>query len=79
MNKVEFDKDMNLTVNGEIINLEQIFCAMMRRRASIPGIGPGTWKHFTTTFSALEWWLQDAADQLEHERENHPQNPANRK
>ena len=75
MNKVEFDSHMNLVVNGESITLEDLYCAMMRRTASIPGIGPGGWKHRIAAFSTLETVLETALENLQYERENSPFRP----
>ena len=75
MNKVEFDDKLNLVVNGEIVSLEDVYCAMMRKTASIPGIGPGGWKHRIAAFSTLEMVLETALENLAHEREVSPFRP----
>ena len=75
MNKVEFDDKLNLVVNGEVIDLEALYCAMMRRTSTIPGIGPGGWKHRICAFSSLTTVLETAIENLAHERENSPFRP----
>ena len=75
MNKVEFDKHMNLVVNDAVVSLEDLYCAMMRRTSTIPGIGPGGWKHRICAFSTLQTVLETAIENLEHERENSPFRP----
>ena len=74
-NSVEFDEKLNLVVNGETVTLEQLYCAMMRRTATIDGIGPGGWKHRICAFSTLTTVFETAIENLEHERENSPFRP----
>lgn len=74
-NRVEFDEKLNLTVNGEAITLEDLYCAMMRRTATIDGIGPGGWKHRIAAFSTLTTVLETAIENLAHEREVSPFRP----
>ena len=71
MNKVEFNEQYELTVNGEKLDLEQIFCALMRRTSSIPGIGPGSPKHYQKCFGEMIAQLGDMIDFLENERSKH--------
>ena len=75
MNKVEFNDKLELVVNGEVIDLEALYCAMMRKTATIDGIGPGGWKHRICAFSSLQTVLETAIENLEHERENSPFRP----
>ena len=74
-NNVEFDKHLNLVVNGEIISLEDLYCAMMRNTSTIPGIGPDSWKHRSCAFSTLEMFLETAIENLQFEREHSPFRP----
>lgn len=74
-NTVEFDKNLNLVVNGETVTLENLYCAMMRRTSTIPGIGPDSWKHRACAFSNLEMVLETAIENLQFERENSPFRP----
>ena len=75
MNKVEFNDKLELVVNGEVIDLEALYCAMMRKTSTIPGIGPGGWKHRICAFSSLQTVLETAIENLESERENSPFRP----
>ena len=71
MNKVEFNEKYELTVNGEVVDLEQVFCALMRRTSTIPGIGPGSPKHYQKCFGLLIDQLSEMIDFLENERPKH--------
>ena len=74
-NRVEFDDKLNLTVNGEVVSLEDLYCAMMRNTASIKGIGPGGWKHRTCAFATLTTVLETMIENLQFERETSPFRP----
>lgn len=75
MNKVEFNDKLELVVNGEVIDLEALYCAMMRKTSTIPGIGPDSWKHRSCAFSTLEMFLETAIENLQFEREHSPFRP----
>lgn len=78
MNKVEFDKEMNLTVNGEVVDLEEVFCALMRRTQHIDGIGPGSAKHYQITFGIMIDRLESMVEFLEAEKLKHRYNGGQR-
>ena len=78
MNKVEFNEKYELTVNGEVLDLEDVFCALMRRTSTIPGIGPGSAKHYQTTFANMISQLEDMIEFLETEKAKHRYNGGQR-
>lgn len=78
MNKVEFDERMNLTVNGEIVDLETVFCAYMRRTAEIPGIGPGSAKHWQHALETLADRFDQYSEFLRNEKTKHRYNGGQR-
>lgn len=79
MNKVEFNEHYELEVNGEVVDLEAIFCAYMRRTAKIPGIGPGSPKHWLHSLETLADQLDTWADFLREEEPKHRYNGGQRR
>ena len=78
MNKVEFDEHMNLVVNGEVLDLEQVFCAYMRRTAKIPGIGTGSAKHWQHALETLADRFDQYSEFLRNEKTKHRYNGGQR-
>lgn len=78
MNKVEFNDKYELTVNGETLDLETVFCALMRRTQHIDGIGPGSAKHYQTSFAILIDQLESMVEFLETEKAKHRYNGGQR-
>ena len=78
MNKVEFNDKLELVVNGEVLDLEQVFCAYMRRTSSIPGIGPGSAKHWQHALETLADRFDQYSDFLREEKAKHRYNGGQR-
>ena len=78
MNKVEFNERYELTVNGEVVDLETVFCALMRRTSKIDGIGPGSPKHYQTSFGIMIDQLDSMIEFLQQEKTKHRYNGGQR-
>lgn len=78
MNKVEFNEHYELEINGEVVSLEQVFCALMRRTATIDGIGPNSPKHWQHTLEILADQFDEYSEFLRNEKTKHRYNGGQR-